>query len=89
MEWKGESKGFGDRGLCDPRLSAARRVASSHIHTLTHIVLALGGEHFIAVSQQDVHQAQPHLVTGGFVQQVGTVGELSHLLLLVIVERNN
>lgn len=51
-------------------------------------MLALRGARFVAVGQQDVHKAEPRLVTGRLVQQVRAVGELPQLLLLVIGERN-
>ena len=50
-------------------------------------MLSLRRARFVGISQQDVRQAEPRLVTGRLVQQVGAVGEFSQLLLLVVGER--
>lgn len=63
--------------------------AQTHTHSLTHIVLPLCSAHFIGVSHQDVHEAQPRLLTRRLVQQVGAVGEFPQLLLLVVGERHS
>lgn len=45
-------------------------------------MLSLRGAHFIGISQQDVREAEPRLVTRRLVKQVGAVGEFPQLLLL-------
>lgn len=52
-------------------------------------MLSLCGAHFVAVSQQEVQQAQPGSVALHPVQQVGAVAELAQLFLLLLGERHS